>query len=423
MCDRKIVQEVNYICAKRDGIETTETNLLLQEHSMKILVNEEYVLDVMCTPQYIEELILGRLLTEGMIRSEEDIWELQISTDKKIAKVVIGRDSIDDQLWQIHSIVCSNEQIFAMADKMAEGMPLHEATWGTHSCFLFRDGMLLFECEDLGRHNAMDKVIGYALKNEVNLKKCAIYSSGRVPSDMAEKAIRAGIPILASKGVPTADAVEMAKTYGLTLVCGTRRDQMKIYTDFRKIGIDALILAGGKSSRMGGKHKGNLKIGGETFTQHLISEVTKSVDNVWISYGTEIHEKYENCKIITDHYKECGPMGGIHAGLTAAASEYLFVVACDMPFMKAEFVEELKKHLSENADVIVPVINGRPQPLATLYKKTVLPVLEEKLAEGNYKLRSIFEHVKVSYVEIEAQWEPVLRNINTTEEYQEIQRS
>ena len=66
-------------------------------------------------------------------------------------------------------------------------------------------------------------------RSDVDLKKCVVYSSGRIPTDMASKAIRAGIPVLASKASPSAEAVAMAKEYHLTLVCAARRDRMKLF--------------------------------------------------------------------------------------------------------------------------------------------------------------------------------------------------
>lgn len=185
--------------------------------------------------------------------------------------------------------------------------------------------------------------------------------------------------------------------------------------------IDTLILAGGKSSRMGGVHKGRLKVGGETFVKHLIREMGKETDQIWISYGTEVHEEYTGCKIVMDTYKECGPMGGIHAGLTSSVAEYVFCVACDMPYMKAAFVEILRDYIGEDVDAVIPVVDGRIHPLAGIYKRTVLPVIEELLEQKNYKLRSIFEHVNVVWVNLEEQeMANMLRNINTMKDYEEM---
>jgi len=82
--------------------------------------------------------------------------------------------------------------------------------------------------EDIGRHNAFDKVVGWALLNGVDLAKCMLYTSGRVPSDMASKAIRAGIPILVSKSVATDQGVALARAYGLTLICEAKPMQFDL---------------------------------------------------------------------------------------------------------------------------------------------------------------------------------------------------
>jgi len=71
------------------------------------------------------------------------------------------------------------------------------------------------------------------VKNKIDLRQCALYTSGRVPADMVDKVITAGIPVLVSKGMPTFQAVELAKDAEITLVCGARRDQMRIYVDNR----------------------------------------------------------------------------------------------------------------------------------------------------------------------------------------------
>lgn len=132
-------------------------------------------------------------------------------------------------LAPVHPIPWKADWIFSLADRFAAGMPLHGQTWCTHSGFLAQEDRLLFQCEDIGRHNALDKLIGHALCHGIDLTGCIVYSSGRIPVDMAEKAIRAGIPILASKASPTAEAIRLARTYDLTLICGARQDRMKLY--------------------------------------------------------------------------------------------------------------------------------------------------------------------------------------------------
>ena len=281
----KLLEEKKYICIKRDGEKIEEKNLVLREHLVEIYVNEILTMKVVCTAEYLTELVLGRLFTEGVIESIDEIEEILICesgnrvnvslfkydylhqhSNQKVGKKeenekvdILAKDDEEQEDYvetlptcctsnknlshwflkkqkkavkKIEKINWKEEWIFAMADKMADGMPLHSETWGTHSCFLSKEGEILFGCEDIGRHNALDKVIGYALRNEIALEKCLVYSSGRVPVDMLEKVIKSGIPVLASKAVPTKEAIELAEEYGLTLICSARRDRMRVYAGF-----------------------------------------------------------------------------------------------------------------------------------------------------------------------------------------------
>ena len=108
------------------------------------------------------------------------------------------------------------------AAAMHAGLPLYRATRAVHSCFVLHKGEIVFACEDLGRHNALDKAVGCAVLAGLPLAECVLYTSGRVPLDMVRKAIRAGVPVLVSKSMPTVQSAELAAEYGLQLVCGRK---------------------------------------------------------------------------------------------------------------------------------------------------------------------------------------------------------
>ena len=110
--------------------------------------------------------------------------------------------------------------LYASAE--SAGLPLYRATRAVHSCFVLHKGKIVFACEDLGRHNALDKAVGCAVLAGLPLAECVLYTSGRVPLDMVRKAIRAGVPVLVSKSMPTVQSAELAAEYGLQLVCGRK---------------------------------------------------------------------------------------------------------------------------------------------------------------------------------------------------------
>lgn len=254
-----LLENVTYEFLGRDGETHEETEPILVEHMMDVYVNERLTMKLVCIPQHLAELVLGRLFTEGIISSADDVDQIYICEFGKRARVILSKNKSGQSHEEMKimllllrpaapeivflmiiyhrsandaSYTCPMEKqwIFDLADCFANGTPLHSQTWATHSCFLACDGELLFQCEDIGRHNALDKAIGYALRHNIDLKKCVVYSSGRIPTDMAIKAIRAGIPVLASKASPSAEAVAMAKEYHLTLICAARRDRMKLFT-------------------------------------------------------------------------------------------------------------------------------------------------------------------------------------------------
>ncbi|WP_425595005.1 malto-oligosyltrehalose synthase [Pseudomonas citronellolis] len=114
------------------------------------------------------------------------------------------------------------EWVDALAAAMSAGLPLYQATHAVHSCFVLHEGRILCACEDIGRHNALDKAVGSTLLAGVPLSECVLYTSGRVPMDMVRKAIRAGVPALVSKTMPTVQSLELAAEYGLQFVCGRK---------------------------------------------------------------------------------------------------------------------------------------------------------------------------------------------------------
>lgn len=223
-----LLKELSYLNIGRDGAVHRQTEEVLTEHILRLTAEGREPIQFHCTPQFLPQLVLGRLLTEGLIASMEDVQHLSISEDGTQASVRL-RDCPRREMEPVKPIPWTTEDVFALADRFAQGSPLHEKTWATHCCMLARGGELLFSCEDMGRHNALDKVLGWALMQHIDLQACTVYSSGRVPTEIVRKAIMAGLPILCTKASPTAAAIQMARDYRLTLICAARRDRMKVF--------------------------------------------------------------------------------------------------------------------------------------------------------------------------------------------------
>lgn len=225
-----LTEPLDSLCIRREGEGRQEQETLLLEHSMKVTLSTGEALSFVCLPQYLPELILGHLAAEGYIEKGEDVEKLRIDPTGQKAEVILKPDCAPRSPEKAAKAFWEKGWIFALADRFAQGMPLHSRTFATHSCFLARQDTLLFQCEDIGRHNALDKAIGYAQLNGICLGECIVYSSGRMPGDMVKKAIRSGIGVMVSKGSPTARGVARAREAGLTLICNARSDRMKLFS-------------------------------------------------------------------------------------------------------------------------------------------------------------------------------------------------
>lgn len=230
---------------------------LIREHSITVYVNEKPLLQLVCTPNMLLELVLGRLVTEGLIEKSDDVESLSICESGSRVRIYLREGlkiAVSDNELQTEATCCtdnkilggfqplktpkvltassySEEDIFSLIGKFAENASLHKKTTGTHSCYLSYKGEYQGVFEDISRHNALDKAVGYALINGLELEHCILFTTGRVPVDMVRKVIMAGVPILVSKAVPTAEAVEMAKRYNLTLICRAWPDSYEVYNE------------------------------------------------------------------------------------------------------------------------------------------------------------------------------------------------
>lgn len=197
--------------------------------------------------------------------------------------------------------------------------------------------------------------------------------------------------------------------------------------------MDGLILAGGKSSRMGGSHKGDLIYQKETFLERIIHEFQKEAEMIWISYGAEIRREYPGCQAVQDQYLECGPLGGLQAGLKRCSSQLVMAAACDMPFLEMGMYQYLREQLMEAERThpelsyagAMPVVDGRIHPLAAIYRKQAADCFEAQIQKGNYRLRDALQCLHILYVDFSGQqaFRQMLRNINTIQEYAVIAES
>jgi molybdopterin-guanine dinucleotide biosynthesis protein A len=179
--------------------------------------------------------------------------------------------------------------------------------------------------------------------------------------------------------------------------------------------VTAIVLAGGKSSRMGGIDKSMLDIKGVPMIQYIVSQLETLFGEVII--GANDIEKYSflGHRVVPDIEPGKGPLMGIFSCLTASTNDLCFITACDIPEIRTGFIMKMLE-VADGADIVMPV-NGSSgyEPMYGLYRKSILGTAEELLKEDKLKIADLFDHVVTRYIPFEGDgW---YRNLNYREDY------
>jgi FdhD protein len=259
----------------KDGRVRTLTDSLVGEEPLLIQVADQALTVTMRTPGDDFELAAGFLFTEGMVKSREEIVNLgwadpsdaehsAVRVDLKSETVPRSQPPKRNFLSNSSCGLCGKESLdtlfppgiprpnpdFRFDPQVLCGLPetlrtaqtLFGRTGGLHAAALFDpSGKLLALKEDVGRHNAVDKLVGWALlQGLLPLSHCALLASGRGGYEIIQKSLMAGIPLLASVSAASSLAVEMAREYGMTLVGFLRDRRFVVYSGEERLGLGAL---------------------------------------------------------------------------------------------------------------------------------------------------------------------------------------
>ncbi|WP_158655102.1 molybdenum cofactor guanylyltransferase [Flavivirga eckloniae] len=188
-----------------------------------------------------------------------------------------------------------------------------------------------------------------------------------------------------------------------------------------KKNITGIILAGGKSSRMG-TDKGFLTLNEKPFIQHSIDALTPLVSEIIIVSDNPDYNVlgYER---VTDIIKDAGPVAGICSGLEASKTDYNLVLSCDIPLIKTEVLEKLIVNRDTDADIIQIESNGKTMPLIALYKKQCHIVFNELLKKDERRLRVAVNQCRVKNIPLESKDYNTTMNVNTKEELKQLEHA
>jgi FdhD protein len=230
-------------------------DLIAVETRISIAVNGKNVLSLYCTPTMVRELVVGLVHNEGLIEGEWCAERMSIVYDDEIkidipatGKVFEGERTVTSGCAGGIKLVrerpaekVSDTTVFRadtikkLYREFQQRSDSYKMTGGVHSASLSEATQMLVFAEDIGRHNAVDKAIGYCLLENISFEGKIMMVSGRLSSEIVLKCAKCHIPLLVSRAAPTTLAVETAEAAGLTLIGFMRGDRMNVYAGMQRI--------------------------------------------------------------------------------------------------------------------------------------------------------------------------------------------
>lgn len=205
----------------------TITDTILAEYTFSVSINGVFFQDFHCIPDSLDALVIGHLYTSGIISRLEDILSYSINKEEGFGDFTIVKSPRD--LQPLKEIPIVPQDILPMSNTLLTSSKTFQKTGNVHSVMLCEGTNILAFGEDVDRYNAFDKTIGKGLMGHVDFSKTSIYTTGRIPSQIAKRAIFAGIPMLISRSAPTDLSLALAEKYNLSIVGFARGTRMNVY--------------------------------------------------------------------------------------------------------------------------------------------------------------------------------------------------
>ncbi len=424
---------------------------VVSEFPLTLTVNGRELATLVASPHSLNFLVAGFLRLQGFVSSLDDFEMFSVCQDFGAANVRI-KGELPEKLKPVLTSGCGTgisfslpaslpaatgareytpEQVFALMELLGREADRYRSHGGIHSAAVGDGERMLLYAEDLGRHNTLDRIAGEALFKGIDLAGLMLVTSGRVSTEMAAKAAQLGISLIASRTSPTDMAVKLCTDAGITLIGYLRGGRFQVYSHHQRLllprpkiaGVTGVILAGGRSTRMG-RNKALLDFRGRPLIETVYRTMAELFAEVVVVTNTPGEYAFLPCPKIPDIFTEGGSMAGIHAGLSWSSTPRVFVAACDMPFLDGGVVRALAGLLGDE-DVLVPETDGGLEPLHAFYAKGVLPALTEVLAADRNKIIDLLRGMGARVVPAEqvARLSPgfgSFRNINLPEEYDSL---
>jgi len=245
----------------KEGIQKHHDKII-QELRMSIVLDGRQIYAPTCSPWDIEELTVGYLYLSGAITNKAQINTLKVDELAGIVEVALKKDfgveSADktglsktveypDKSTPTQSksgadlpiieseLKVSTSEVNTIAAMLESNSVLFRRTGGVHSAALIENASIVAWFEDIGRHSAADKLVGWCVLNDYQTRNCVLLFSGRVPYEIIMKVIKLGCPIIISPGAPTNLSIDLAEQHGVTIIGFAKRGQFNVYSHFERV--------------------------------------------------------------------------------------------------------------------------------------------------------------------------------------------
>ncbi|RFU66323.1 formate dehydrogenase accessory sulfurtransferase FdhD [Peribacillus saganii] len=256
------ITDTNLIFKYENGTMQEQFDEIVSEFPLTIFLGREEFATMVCSPDYLEELIFGFLASEGVIRVYDDVKSLQIDEGKGYAYVELKNDQSTSKEYHSKRFIgscCGKSRQFyfhndartaktstsamqitadkciSLMNELQNSSIVFQETGGVHNAGLFSKDEMIINRADIGRHNALDKILGYCVINRVPVRDKIIAFSGRISSEVLIKAAKIGVGIILSKSAPTNLAIQLANDLNITAVGFIRGNSFNVYSHSHRI--------------------------------------------------------------------------------------------------------------------------------------------------------------------------------------------
>lgn len=246
------------------GQSVEKEDRVVVEHPITIKINDREFATIVCSPEYIEDMAVGFLASEGVvprytdiksIRVQEELGIVHIETDKmypfyeKLLNkryitsccgmsrqgFVFANDALTAKKMTETHVTLTPKDCFFLMEQMDQSAEMFHQTGGVHNAALCDSNGIVLSRMDIGRHNALDKIYGHCLKHQISVRDKVIVFSGRISSEILLKVAKIGCEIVLSKSAPTELALTLAEELGITTVGFIRQESFNLYTHPKRI--------------------------------------------------------------------------------------------------------------------------------------------------------------------------------------------